>query len=93
MLQIFALHHSRQFIAANCFQRRQIILRQFPQNIGCNLIIGMPEKVADIGNFSPRNHRVTVFHLVTQMPTVLRDDCDTALNQPTLFPVLLGCSK
>jgi hypothetical protein len=38
-----------EFFAADLFQRRQIISRKFPQHIRRNMIVSMPEDVADTG--------------------------------------------
>jgi hypothetical protein len=57
-----------EFFAAGFFERRQIVLRKFPQNIRRNMIVTMPKDVTDTRYLRPRNLGLPRLNVLRQMP-------------------------
>ncbi|KJU87476.1 hypothetical protein MBAV_000332 [Candidatus Magnetobacterium bavaricum] len=86
-VSLFPCYFSRQFFTTNFPQRWQIVSHQFP-NDGCrDVSIVVAEDISDARHLLPRNLRVTVFHVVGEVATCLRDNFDAALHNPLSLPI------
>ena len=82
-----------QLLTANFFDLRQIVVRKLPKHIWRDVIVSMTKNIADPGYFGPRNFGSSLFYVVREMTTRFGNDFNSALNQPTLFPILFESFK
>src|SRR6266849_4441604 len=82
-----------QLLTANFFDFRQTVLCKLPKHIWRDVIVSMTNNIADPCYFWPLNLGSSLLYVVREMTARFRNDFNSALNQPALFPILLESFK
>src|SRR5215510_8718908 len=81
------LLHLQEFLAADSFERCEVIPHQFPDDRRGDLSVFVAQDVPEASNFRPRDFRVASLQVCCEMAACLRDDFEAALYQPLFLPV------